>query len=169
MAQPPAEWLWSSFQAMRGQATCPEWLSTDGLLAQFAQRRAMARCRYRQFVLEGVGQESIWQDLHRQIFLGDASCVKRMQAYLDDVSLDSNIPKAHRRPPSRPLEEIEVAYRDRNEAMVAAYAMMLDLTPNSASSRQRCVMRHRHQNAHCSFACHPERTFSQHRRSSEMP
>ncbi len=122
MAQPPAEWIWSSFQAMMGQATRPEWLSTDGLLTQFAQRRAMARCRYRQFVMEGVGQESIWKDLNRQIFLGDDPFVKRMQAHLDDVSLDSNIPKTHRRPPSRPLKEIEVAYRDRNEAMVAAYA-----------------------------------------------
>ena len=82
----------------------------------------MARCRYRQFVMEGVGQESLWQDLNRQIFLGDDPFVKGMQAHLDDASVDRNIPKAQRRPPSRPLEEIEADYQDRNEAIVAAYA-----------------------------------------------
>ena len=122
MVKTPAAWPWSSFQAMTGHATSPAWLSTDGLLAQFAQRRASARCRYRQFVMEGIGQESIWNDLHRQIFLGDDQFVKRMQAHRDDVSLDVNIPKAQRRPPARALEEIAADYRDREQAMVAAYA-----------------------------------------------
>ena len=46
-------------------------LATDRLLAQFATNRQEARRRYVAFVAEGIGQESIWQDLNRQIYLGD--------------------------------------------------------------------------------------------------
>ena len=122
MVAAPEAWPWSSFKAMMGQATSPEWLAADGLLAHFAQRRTVAQRRYREFVREGVGQQSIWRDVNRQIFLGDHQFVRRMQANLDGEVLDVNIPKAQRRPPAKSLEEIAAACRDRHEAMVAAYA-----------------------------------------------
>ncbi|ETX00569.1 REP-associated tyrosine transposase [Candidatus Entotheonella palauensis] len=122
MVETPEAWPWSSFKAMVGQEMSPEWLAADGLLAHFAQRQAVARQRYRQFVMEGVGQPSIWQDLNRQIFLGDDGFVSRMQAHLDGEPLDVNIPKVQRRAPAKPLEEIAAGCRDRNEAIIAAYA-----------------------------------------------
>lgn len=122
MVETPEAWPWSSFKAMVGQEMSPEWLAADGLLAHFAQRQAVARQRYRQFVMEGVGQPSIWQDLNRQIFLGDDGFVSRMKAHLDGEPLDVNIPKVQRRAPAKPLEEIAAGCRDRNEAIIAAYA-----------------------------------------------
>lgn len=122
IVEAPEEWHWSSFKAMMGQATSPEWLAADAMLAHFGQRRAEARRFYRQFVLEGSGHQSIWKDLNRQIFLGDDQFVRQMQATLGGELLDVNIPKVHRRPPAKPLEEIAADYRDRNEAIVAAYA-----------------------------------------------
>jgi hypothetical protein len=56
---------------MIGEAQSPDWLTTDGLLVQFSTRRADAIQRYDQFVMQGVGQESIWIQLNRQVFLGD--------------------------------------------------------------------------------------------------
>lgn len=122
IVETPEAWHWSSFKAVVGQAISPEWLEADGLVAHFGQRRVEARRRYRQFVMEGIGQPSIWKDLNRQIFLGDHQFVRCMQANLDGESLDVNIPKAQRRPPAKPLEDIVADYRDRNEAIVAAYA-----------------------------------------------
>lgn len=37
-------------------------LATDGILAQFSGKRGAARERYRQFVAEGIGRESIWKE-----------------------------------------------------------------------------------------------------------
>ncbi len=118
----PDEWPWSSFKAMVGQATGQEWLAADGLLAHFGQKRAEARRRYRQFVMEDTGEQSIWKDLNRQVFLGDHQFVSRMQAKLDNEPLNVNIPKAQRRSPAKPLEEIAADCQDRNKAIAAAYA-----------------------------------------------
>ncbi len=122
MAKMPDEWKWSSFRAMVGEASVPDWLAVDGLLTQFASKRAEARQRYRDFVLAGIGQESIWKDLNRQTFLGDDSFVERMQAKLKKKDRDDlNIPKAQRRPPPPRLEEFAKRCDDRNQAIVAAH------------------------------------------------
>ena len=122
MVRNPGDWSWSSYRAMVGEAQKPRWLETDGLLAQFSPKRALARRRYSQFVAEGVGRESIWTDLKGQIYLGDEGFVKQMQRKLEQPVQDVNITRAQRRPPAPTLEAIEVRYPERNLAMVAAYA-----------------------------------------------
>jgi len=117
----PGNWPWSSYKAMVGTAQGPEWLATGGLLAQFAAKRAMARERYRLFVVEGIGQESIWKDLTRQIYLGDDRFVERMQAKLKGKWDDVNIPRVQRRPPAPPLDLIQAAQGETGRAIVAAY------------------------------------------------
>jgi REP element-mobilizing transposase RayT len=121
MVKSPDEWPWSSFAAMIGKVASPPWLAADGLLAAFGNRRAEARRRYARFVTEGVGAESIWQHLNRQVYLGDDAFVTRMQsrAERDD---DVNVPRAQRRPPPPILAAIVRKHRDRDAAMVAAHA-----------------------------------------------
>ena len=92
------------------------------MLAQFAADRREAVRRYVAFVSQGAGQESIWRDLTRQIYLGNEAFVERMQAKCEGLSETVGVPKAQKRPPARPLEYLAARYEDRNQAIVAAYA-----------------------------------------------
>ena len=87
-----------------------------------AGKRNEAVQEYRQFVVQGIGQESIWRYLNRQVFLGDDHFVQQMQQKTIALSEDLNIPKAQRRPPAPPLEKLATAHASRNEAIVAMYA-----------------------------------------------
>ena len=39
----PGQWPWSSYRAMVGEEPSPKWLATDGLLAQFGEKRAVEK------------------------------------------------------------------------------------------------------------------------------
>ena len=122
MVKDPGRWRWSSYRAMIGEASAPDWLSIDKLLAQFAVRRRIAVRKYKQFVAAGVAGESIWQNLNRQVYLGDDEFVSRMQAKIKSVSEDVQIPSVQRRPPAPSLQAIAEAHDSRNDAIVAAHA-----------------------------------------------
>jgi REP element-mobilizing transposase RayT len=118
----PAAWPWSSYRASVGLEPAAPWLAVDGLLAQFARRRSLARERYAKFVAEGIKAASPWSHLKGQVFLGDEQFIQRMQAHLPSAKDDVQIPRAQRRPPPPTLAEIEGRARDRNAAIIAAYA-----------------------------------------------
>lgn len=121
MVKHPRDWPWSSYRATVGTVRAREWLATGALLARFAAKRAMAQERYRRFVAEGIGQESIWKDLKRQIYLGDERFIERMQAKLEGKGDDINIPRVQRRPPAPGLDVIQARHGDRNQAILTAY------------------------------------------------
>lgn len=122
MAKEPGGWPWSSYNATVGTKSPPSWLKVDVLLEQFGQKRSVARRRYKSFVDEGVGRESLWSELNRQIYLGDDRFVMRAQAKLDDgKALDVNIPRGQRRGPAPTLKAIAARHKNRNRAMVEAY------------------------------------------------
>jgi DNA-directed RNA polymerase specialized sigma24 family protein len=54
-------------------------LTTDWVLGQFGQRRAVAHKRYRQFVAEGRGVASPWEQVTGQVYLGSEAFVARHQ------------------------------------------------------------------------------------------
>ncbi len=125
MVAAPAAWPWRGYCATVGMDELPPWLVVDGLLAQFGSRRTQAVQRYSAFVAEGIGGESIWRHLNRQVFLGDDAFVTRMQHAQEAVAstaADVNIPRAQRRPPAPPLLEIAASHGSRDGAMVAAHA-----------------------------------------------
>jgi REP element-mobilizing transposase RayT len=122
MVREPRQWPWSSYRAMVGETSVPEWLASDHLLSQFGKRRAEARKRYRQFVNEGIGQESIWKDLRQQVYLGDDRFVEQMQSQMKVQGDELSIAKIQRRAPAPPLATIAEKHRDRDDAIVAAYA-----------------------------------------------
>jgi len=122
MVKEPGGWPWSSYNATVGAKSPPEWLKVDRLLAHFAQKRGIARRRYKEFVEHGIGRQSLWSELKGQIYLGDERFVERMQARLDDEEAnDVNIPRAQRRGPALTLKLIETRHKDRNRAIIAAY------------------------------------------------
>ena len=122
MVKHPRQYAWSSYRAMVGEARVPNWLAADGVLAQFGNRRGEARHRYAKFVREGAGEKSIWTGLRQQIYLGDEPFVERMQARAKLQGDALSIPRAQRRAPAPSLAALEVKYRDRDKAIIAAYA-----------------------------------------------
>jgi REP element-mobilizing transposase RayT len=122
MVKLPGAWPWSSYRATTGEADAPAWLETDGLLAQFGGRRARAVAAYERFVQEGIGVDSIWQHLNRQVFLGDDAFIARSHKRASRRPDDINIPRAQRRPPAPSMKAIAKANPDRNDAMRAAWA-----------------------------------------------
>jgi putative transposase len=122
LVEDPAAWRWSSYRATAGLEPAPTWLTTDAILAAFGKKKGRARASYRRFVQEGIGVESIWGGLNRQIFLGDDRFVERMQRKLGDEREDVQIPKAQRRPPPPSLEQLYRQADNRDAAIVAAYA-----------------------------------------------
>ncbi len=115
-------WPWSSYCATTGAEDAPAWLEVDGLLAQFGTRRGRAVAAYKRFVDEGLGVESVWQHLNRQVFLGDDAFVARAHKRATIRSDDINVPRAQRRPPAPSLEVIAAKHRSRDAAMRAAWA-----------------------------------------------
>ena len=98
-------------------------LAVYDLLAQFAERQAVAQALYARFVAEGIKAPSPWQDLKGQVFLGDERFVKNMQALADKRQRsDVQIPKTHRRPAAPTLAHIAKRAPDRNSAMIKAHA-----------------------------------------------
>ena len=61
-------------------------------------------------------------EAQRAGFLGNDQFVERMQTHLQPGHDDVQIPLAQRRPPPRPLSEIERHTHDRNTAIIEAYA-----------------------------------------------
>ncbi|MBK9426861.1 MAG: transposase [Gammaproteobacteria bacterium] len=118
----PGKYTWSSYGAMVGEAPAPDWLATDGLLAQFGKRRAEARQRYSRFVAEGMSKGSIWENLRQQIYLGDEKFVTRMQRKAKVEGDELSIPRAQRRKPAPSLAAIAARHRHRDDAIDAAYA-----------------------------------------------
>lgn len=122
MVAQAADWPWSSYRAMVGEASVPEWLATDGLLAQFGSRREEARTRYREFVSAGMGKKSVWSELRQQIYLGSEEFVERMQRRMCVEGDELSIPRSQRRAPAPPLAAIARQHPERDAAIAAAYA-----------------------------------------------
>ncbi|MGK2873200.1 MAG: REP-associated tyrosine transposase [Alphaproteobacteria bacterium] len=114
MVRNVARYKWSSYPATIGAAPCPEWLSTDWLLAQFARRPPVARKRYADFVAQGVAHPSPWTGLRAQVLLGTERFVEKMRPLLEDAHAGTKLPRTQRRP-SRPSLKALFAGRARKD------------------------------------------------------
>jgi len=121
MVKHPRQWVWSSYGTTIGTSPAPVWLTTDGLLAEFGQKRAGARRKYQQFIEEGMSAESIWKDLRGQIYLGDDDFVERMRGKLGERDEDVNIPRVQQRGPAPKLSAIRRQHKNRDDAIRAGY------------------------------------------------
>jgi putative transposase len=87
LARGAADWAGSSFRALAGMETAPEWLDVDGLHSHLLGRPAttpaqhrLAGERYARLVASEPGLQ-LWPGrLREQIFLGDADFAARMRA-----------------------------------------------------------------------------------------
>lgn len=121
MVRSAREWGWSSYRATAGQASGPEWLQTEWLLAAFGRRKGKSMEAYRRFVAEGKNQPSPWQALRNQVYLGDERFVEKMQRHIDQDRVLSEIPKSQRRPQAKTLAHYERKAGSRDAAIIEAY------------------------------------------------
>lgn len=77
---------------------------------------------YRRFVSEGRGASSPWDELKRQVYLGDEAFVDTALARLDVDAPWIEVPSTQHRPPPKPLAHYAKTIRDRDAAIAAAYA-----------------------------------------------
>jgi len=61
----------------------PVWLTTDWVLMQFGKQMKPAQKQYRQFVREGIGEDSALTGLRGGFILGSEAFVAQCMAYLD--------------------------------------------------------------------------------------
>lgn len=122
MVRTAKDWPWSSYRATAGQVKRPEWLTTDCLLSGFNSTRKKAIEAYTQFVTEGQGQPSPWQELKNQIYLGSEQFVENTQCHLEPGHSLANVPKPQKGRVKKPLSYYVAKSAFRNESMALAYA-----------------------------------------------
>ena len=101
MVKAPGEWGWSSYRGTVGESTSPKWLAVDNVIGLFSGRRT----NYRKFVMEGIGQGTVWEGLTGQIYLGEESFLERMQDLADGRTV-RGVAKVQRQPGSPKAQEI---------------------------------------------------------------
>ena len=122
MVRSAANWPWSSYRSTCGEGEQPTWLETEWTLSAFGKRKRTAIERYKQFVSEGKNQPSPWENLKRQVFLGDDAYIEKMQGLIDGDKELSEIPISQRRPEPKSLKYYETKSRSRDEGIRIAYA-----------------------------------------------
>jgi len=96
LAESPEEWKWSSFRATAGLTKPHPALTTDWVLSQFGQKRALAGKRYTKFVHEGASLGPVWKSIKGQILLGTDAFIEQFTAYLKGYEDVMEIPRSQR-------------------------------------------------------------------------
>ncbi|VAW96106.1 FIG00759408: hypothetical protein [hydrothermal vent metagenome] len=97
MVEVAQEWPWSNYQATAGMIMPPEWLDIKAVLKPFSHKRAEAHDLYRQYVQQGRGQASPWEQLRGQIYLGKEDFLLRMEKLASKQS-PADVPKQQLHP-----------------------------------------------------------------------
>jgi len=80
MVKRVGDWAWSSYGAMVGEGTCPAFLSTSWVLAQFYRERARARRLYKRLVAQGMRRKgSPFEEVAAQMALGTAEFIEELR------------------------------------------------------------------------------------------
>jgi len=103
----PADYRWTSHQAVMGQVTAPKWLATDVLLSNFAPHLDTARAAYESFVNAGIGLESdLWKKLTAKAYLGSEAWLREVRAEVDRKARSSDHPREQRVIGAAPMSDI---------------------------------------------------------------
>ena len=122
MVRAPGDWPWSSYRAMIGAQTAPEWLQRRWILAAFGKAETEAVASYIRFVAEGKGQPSPWEQLKHQVYLGTDAFVESMRRKVPEGLDLREVPQSKARAIAKPLSYYARQYDNRNRAIAAAYA-----------------------------------------------
>ncbi len=92
----PDRWRWSSFRGMVGIEKPHPCLTVGWILGQFGKERRRAERVLQRFILEGIDQKNIWEDVKAQTLLGNDEFLNQMIAYLKGCEQIKEIPKSQR-------------------------------------------------------------------------
>ena len=88
---------WSSYRALSGQVKTPEFLHTKDVLDYFGSPKKTAQKRYREYIKEGLEEDSPLKQRSNQVLLGSDRFLKEMQPFLKGERLTKKGPKAVKR------------------------------------------------------------------------
>lgn len=89
-------WKWSSYRGITGLEKPHPLLTIDWILGQFDKQRERAKREYREFVMSGIGSESIWKGMKGQSLLGGENFVKKLIGYVKGQKEIKEIPRQQR-------------------------------------------------------------------------
>ena len=92
----PEEWKWSSCDSTMGKGTPQSFLTTDWILGQFGKSRKQAEKKYKEFVMDGIGREKIWEKAKRQSLLGEEDFIEKLIKYVKGKEDIKEIPRNQR-------------------------------------------------------------------------
>jgi putative transposase len=130
MVERPEDYRWSSYRAKAGYEEAPAWLEMSGL-DQLGPDREAAQAEYRAFVEAKIGvEDTIWDNLVGQVFLGSAAFIERVQELIDQTPRSSEHPRSQR----------DVG-RPSISAVMGAVCEALGLNPEQVRERRGHVAR----------------------------
>ena len=83
MVSDPAVYQWSSYRALAGLERASDWLTLDNILGRFGKERNEAQHGYRDYVLEGIGLPSPFDELQARTILGTDQFVDEQKERLE--------------------------------------------------------------------------------------
>ena len=92
----PRLYKWSSYRATAGTAQAHPCLTAEEILNYFGHRKAVAQQKYRQFVQDGIGSSSIWDELKAQSLLGVEGFADGLRHLVTEKQQIREIPKGQR-------------------------------------------------------------------------
>jgi putative transposase len=92
----PMQWQWSSYQATAGMVEPHQCLTREWILLQFGSVMQAAEQGYRDFVNEGIDQESIWRKVKAQSILGREDFPEDLVDYIKGHKDIVDIPRTQR-------------------------------------------------------------------------
>lgn len=119
-----SSYKWSSYRALSGQVKAPAFLYKDDVLHFFGKREKDAQRKYREYVKEGVGEDSPLEQRAHQVLLGSNRFLSEMQPILQGERLSKRGPKAvkRRRSLNALFKKVDDKTRgERNELMKKAH------------------------------------------------
>jgi len=122
MVPSPNDWVWSSYLATTGQVLAPTWLSIDWLLSVFGNCKQTSIRSYQQFVSEASLNDSPWDELKQQIYLGSDQFVNDVQSNINSLQDFSEIPSSQYTPSVLSIKDYEQRSSSRNDTLKLAYA-----------------------------------------------
>ena len=121
----PSAWTWSSYAGIGGLSRPHGCLTIEWLLSQFGTSKGKAQGRYREFIMDGIGKDSIWKELKGESLLGNETFVRRLGLQIKEHQTSKEIPKRQRhlnQPSLEALfsEQIKKDKRRRNQRIQEA-------------------------------------------------
>ncbi len=119
-----SSYKWSSYRALAGQVKAPTFLHKADVLNYFGKREKDAQRKYREYVKEGVGEDSPLKQRTHQVLLGSNRFLSEMQPILQGERLSKRGPKAvkRRRSLNALFKKVDDKTRgERNELMKKAH------------------------------------------------